>query len=278
MPNRLLIAAGESASGAGQLPFGITALIDAADEILVVTPTLPSRFEWLTSATDRAKEQADQRLRTVLGQLAERGTDAEGVIGADDPLLAFEDAIMEFEPDHLIIALRSGEDSDGRNADSRPAPGAVRAAHDGVLCRRRASGVGDVAGERRDRAARDRRPRTADDLNGIPATSIPEVEIDWSRLEEGRLRGVYRGREEDGDLADRVDGCYSSRTFGSMPTTSSTSVEVVVPNTAHLRGRDGSRWSQEPPPRVHGRGPTGQHVLNVPESRHEALEAAGLRE
>jgi hypothetical protein len=105
MPNRLLIAAGESASGAGQLPFGITALIDAADEILVVTPTLPS-------ATDRATEQADQRLRTVLGQLAERGTDAEGVIGADDPLQAFEDAIREFEPDHLIIALRSGEDSD----------------------------------------------------------------------------------------------------------------------------------------------------------------------
>ena len=112
MPNRLLIAAGQAASGAGQLPFGITALIDAADEILVVTPTLPSRFEWLTSATDRAKEQADQRLRPVLGQLAERGTDAEGVIGADDPLQAFEDAIREFEPDHLIIALRSGEDSD----------------------------------------------------------------------------------------------------------------------------------------------------------------------
>jgi hypothetical protein len=111
MPNRLLIAAGETATSAGQLPFGITALIDAADEILVVTPSLPSRFEWLASATDRAKEQADQRLRTVLGQLAERGTDAEGVIGADDPLLAFEDAIREFEPDHLIVALRAGEDS-----------------------------------------------------------------------------------------------------------------------------------------------------------------------
>ena len=72
---------------------------------------MPSRFEWLASATDRAKEQADQRLRTVLGQLAELGTDAEGVIGADDPLLAFEDAIRDFKPDHLIIALRSGEDS-----------------------------------------------------------------------------------------------------------------------------------------------------------------------
>src|SRR5436190_23938866 len=111
MARRLLIAAGESAETAEQLPFGVRDLIAAADEIMVITPALPSRLEWLASATDRAKEQADQRLRTVLGQLAERGTDAEGVIGADDPLLAFEDAIREFEPDHLIIALRAGEDS-----------------------------------------------------------------------------------------------------------------------------------------------------------------------
>ena len=111
MPNRLLIAAGESASSAEALPFGVKALIDAADEILVVTPTLPSRLNWLASATDRAKEQADERLQTVLGHLAELGTDAEGEIGADDPLLAFEDAIREFAPDHLVVVLRAGEKS-----------------------------------------------------------------------------------------------------------------------------------------------------------------------
>jgi hypothetical protein len=111
MANRLLIAAGESASDVGQLPFGVAALIDAAEEILVVTPTLPGRMDWLASATDRAKERADQRLRTVLDHLAELGTEAEGAIGADDPLLAFEDAIREFAPDHLIIALRAGGDS-----------------------------------------------------------------------------------------------------------------------------------------------------------------------
>jgi hypothetical protein len=111
MANRLLIAAGESAPSAEALPFGITALIDAADEILVVTPTLPSRLDWLASATDRAKEQADERLHTVLGHLSDLGTDAEGAIGADDPLLAFEDAIRDFAPDHLVVALRAGEDS-----------------------------------------------------------------------------------------------------------------------------------------------------------------------
>jgi hypothetical protein len=109
--NRLLIAAGESVSTSSQLPFGIRALIDAADEILVITPTLPSRFEWLASATDRAKEQADSRLRTILGQLADLGSEAEGAIGADDPLLAFEDAIREFAPGHLVVALRSGQEA-----------------------------------------------------------------------------------------------------------------------------------------------------------------------
>src|SRR5215211_7514817 len=109
MATRLLIAAGESASSPAQLPFGVRELIDAAEEILVVTPALPTRFEWLASATDRARQQADERLRTVLGQLAELGSEASGAVGADDPLLAFEDAIREFVPDHVLIALRAGQ-------------------------------------------------------------------------------------------------------------------------------------------------------------------------
>src|SRR5215207_7076294 len=111
MPTRLLIAAGEAADSADALPFGVRELIDAADEILVVTPALPSRFEWLASATDRAREHADERLRAVLGQIAELGSEAAGAVGADDPLLAFEDAIRDFDPDHLLIALRAGEDA-----------------------------------------------------------------------------------------------------------------------------------------------------------------------
>jgi hypothetical protein len=43
----------------------------------------------------------------VLGHLEEMGVDAKGTVGADDPLLAFEDAISQFDPDHILIALRS---------------------------------------------------------------------------------------------------------------------------------------------------------------------------
>lgn len=87
-------------------------LIDVADEILVIAPELPTRFEWLSSATDKAREQADQRLRAVLGHLEEAGTAAGGTVGADDPVLAFEDALGSFPADHILIALRAAERSD----------------------------------------------------------------------------------------------------------------------------------------------------------------------
>ena len=111
MPARLLIAAGESASSPDDLPFGIKKLVAAAEEILVMSPTLPTRFEWLASATDRRRDQADERLRTVLGHLGELGAEARGEVGADDPLLALEDAIRDFQPDHLLIALRGSAGS-----------------------------------------------------------------------------------------------------------------------------------------------------------------------
>ena len=112
MGPRLLIAAGEATTSAGQIPVGIRSLIDTAEEIMVISPALPGRLDWLASDTDKATARADERLQTVLGQLAEMGAAARGRIGADDPLLAFEDAIREFAPDHLLIGLRP-EDRSG---------------------------------------------------------------------------------------------------------------------------------------------------------------------
>ena len=112
MPKCLLIAAGEAADSADALPFGVRDLIDAADEVLVVTPTLPTRFERLASATDKAREQADERLRAVLTQIEDLGTEARGAVGADDPLLAFEDALAAFDADHILVGLRARDRAD----------------------------------------------------------------------------------------------------------------------------------------------------------------------
>ena len=108
---RLLIVTGEAASDLGEVPFGARLLIDAANEVLVVAPALPSRIAWLASDTDRTREVADERLSAVLDQLEDTGRQIEGTVGADDPLLAFEDAVADFHPHHILIALRASDES-----------------------------------------------------------------------------------------------------------------------------------------------------------------------
>jgi hypothetical protein len=106
MSRKLLIAAGEAAASTDDIPFGIRSLIGAAEQVMVMAPSLPGRLDWITSDTDTATERADERLGAILGQLDELGTVAAGRVGADEPLLAFEDAVRDFAPDHLLIALR----------------------------------------------------------------------------------------------------------------------------------------------------------------------------
>jgi hypothetical protein len=103
---KLLIAAGEAASELSELPGGIRALLDRAEGILVIAPTLPDRLRWLSSDTDKTRALADERLATVLSQLEDVDKEAAGAVGSDDPLVAFEDAIRDFAPDHILIALR----------------------------------------------------------------------------------------------------------------------------------------------------------------------------
>ena len=109
--SRLLIVTGAAASDLEEVPFGARSLIDGAGEILVVAPALPSRLAWLASDTDRTREVADSRLSAVVEQLEDSGTPVEGTVGADDPLLAFEDAVADFHPQHILIALRTSDEA-----------------------------------------------------------------------------------------------------------------------------------------------------------------------
>jgi hypothetical protein len=108
---RLLVVTGSAASDLDEIPPSVRLLIEEATEILVVSPALPSRMAWLASDTDRTREIADERLSAVVDQLEDTGTPVEGAVGADDPLLAFEDAIADFHPHHILIALRAADES-----------------------------------------------------------------------------------------------------------------------------------------------------------------------
>ena len=64
---RLLITTGAVAADVTQLPALVRELIESASDILVITPILPGRLEWLVSDTDRARYEADERLESVMG-------------------------------------------------------------------------------------------------------------------------------------------------------------------------------------------------------------------
>jgi hypothetical protein len=107
-PRRLLIVSGAEAASVDELPADVRELIDTAADVLVVAPMLPSKLRLWTNDTDRAREQADERLSTILGQVvaADEDRPIAGVLGDDTPIMAFDDAVRVYSPDHILIGLR----------------------------------------------------------------------------------------------------------------------------------------------------------------------------
>jgi len=106
---RLLVIADAAVADAAELPPRVRTLIDAADEVYVVTPSLPGRLAWLASELNRSRHAADNRLDAVLGHMHSIGARASGTTGDDSTMTAIADAIAAFQPDHILIALRSSE-------------------------------------------------------------------------------------------------------------------------------------------------------------------------
>jgi hypothetical protein len=74
-------------------------------EVLVVVPALASPVEAVTGEVDERREEARAaagRLAAQLGGIA--GLEARGAAGADEPLLAAEDALREFGADEVVFA------------------------------------------------------------------------------------------------------------------------------------------------------------------------------
>ena len=113
------------------------------------------------------------------------------------------------------------------------------------------------------------------DLGAWLATLHPDAEIDWSRA-RGPLKGVYRGHREQEAFWDAFWSTFEDVQVEYHGFTEVGS-EVVVPNTAHIRGRQGIE--------VVARSTfvftveNGQIAcLRLFQEEGEALEAAGLRE
>jgi hypothetical protein len=107
--SRLLFVADAAVADVDELPAPARAAIDAAAEVYVLTPTLPGRLDWLADDVDRCRHVADERLNVVLGHLDSIGAHASGAGRRGNVLTVIADAVAEFKPNHILLALRSSE-------------------------------------------------------------------------------------------------------------------------------------------------------------------------
>jgi hypothetical protein len=67
------------------------------------------RIAWLADDVDRFRHLADECLDTVLGHMSSIGVHASAVGGRDSVLTVIADAVEDFRPDQVLLALRSSE-------------------------------------------------------------------------------------------------------------------------------------------------------------------------
>jgi nucleotide-binding universal stress UspA family protein len=106
---RLLFVSDAAVADVDELPPVVRAIIDAAIEVYVLTPTLPGRLAWLADDVDRFRHYADERLDTVLSHMHSIGVDAGGAASRGSVVTVIADAVTAFEPDHILIALHVSE-------------------------------------------------------------------------------------------------------------------------------------------------------------------------
>ena len=113
------------------------------------------------------------------------------------------------------------------------------------------------------------------DVTAALALWSPDAEVDWSRS-KGPLKGVYRGHQG-------VETFWNEfwAAFGTVEIEVHESMQVgrcvVVPNTAHMRGRDGIEVAARST-FVFTVENGLQTRVQMFQERAEALEAAGLSE
>jgi hypothetical protein len=97
--HRVLLVAASGTSGiAGR--FG-----EGATDVLVVVPALVSTVHALTGAVDDEREEAQRTAEALAGEISRAGLLARAVVGADDTVLAIDDALREFGADEIVLAM-----------------------------------------------------------------------------------------------------------------------------------------------------------------------------
>jgi len=77
---------------------------ESATDVVIVVPALASRTEALTGAVDDRRAEAEQTALSLIRALSRDGRSVRGEVGADDPVLAVEDALRTFGADEIVVS------------------------------------------------------------------------------------------------------------------------------------------------------------------------------
>ena len=129
MARRVLVLSNEDLADTNEVPPTILPLLDQAEEIYVVAPTLTTWMQWLTDDRDSARVAADERLRTVFEHMRADGLKARGEVGAENQVIAIADALAQFDADLIVLRLHA-PGSEHENRRERRIAEQVRAQFD----------------------------------------------------------------------------------------------------------------------------------------------------
>jgi len=107
MAKRVLVLTNEILADANEVPEAIRPLIDEAEEIYVIAPTLTTWLQWVASDVDGARVAADERLRTVFDHMLAGGLKPRGTVGAENQVTAIADALADFDADLIVLRLHA---------------------------------------------------------------------------------------------------------------------------------------------------------------------------
>lgn len=93
--HRVLVVA---APGTSSVPVG-----DQATDVVVIVPALASALEAVTGGVDNRRAEAEQTAVSLARTLSRDGRNTRGEVGADDPVLAVEDALRTFGADEVLV-------------------------------------------------------------------------------------------------------------------------------------------------------------------------------
>jgi len=105
MAQRVLVLTNEILADANEVPEAIRPLIDEAEEIYVIAPTLTTWLQWVATDIDGARVSADERLQTVFDHMRAGGLKPHGTVGAENQVSAIADALADFDADLIVLRL-----------------------------------------------------------------------------------------------------------------------------------------------------------------------------